>query len=445
MIHNWKRFRLALLLVLVVLVLLISLVLVTCNQQKDDPVDDSLSTTTPTTAPTETSPTTLEAAVTNLSRANAFRLTVSMINSTDSFSYENIYNFTFAKQVDGTQVVLCTQSNALTADGQSIESPGDQAYFQGKTAYIQYVHGSPSSATAKWISDIPFTLTSVLADRSGLDFSSGGDSMASAFSVLSPDCILNADGSVSYQLQNMTKEQFFSVYSIFSGEQAAQEMLASIGKSCAFHIQADINPQAYLSQFKLEITNISSGSGHQSITIVFSISQVNGFDHIPTPDYVKNFALEDGTEVICTQNGIAAHFSYQSSATEDGGGLVLTGFGDRNSDAYAVEYYQVPAQIGGTPVALVRSVLNNTVSSVAVERLVIPTGVAIQIQGHYTGDVFETHTENTVLFFTDTKENVASTFYVEGETSGNPEAVYFKAAYYAGQWDYVDGVPTPNN
>ena len=102
------------------------------------------------------------------------------------------------------------------------------------------------------------------------------------------------------------------------------------------------------------------------------------------------------------------------------------------------------SQIDDIPVLEVQDILNDKDCTVSVKRLVIPVDIQVNIQGIYEGTSFITNTENTTLYFLDQEENVGKFFYVEGQSSNNPEAVYFQAAYYGGQWDYVDGIPTPN-
>ena len=71
-------------------------------------------------------------------------------------------------------------------------------------------------------------------------------------------------------------------------------------------------------------------------------------------------------------------------------------------------------------------------------RLVIPKGVQVCTGG---GDAWE-----TVLFFCDKEENVNKDYFgTLDEPHFEGEGYNYKAAYYAGEWEYVDGIPTPLN
>lgn len=438
---NWKRFLLPLLVLLVLIVVLVLLLL-----GNRPPKDAAVPTTVPTesTAPALVTP---EEAAAKLSEAHSLQLTVSMLNQANTYSYENAYTFQMSNIPDGAQTILFSQSGSMVSGSDIFESVGDQAFYLGRTAFIRYAHSDHPNTATKRINDESFVLTSVVAEQTGLSFPSGGNSMVAAFAALSPTANPQADGSVCYRLQNMTPEQFSAVYSILAGRDATQEILNSMGNSCSANIQADVDPQGYLTQFKLELLNVASNDGTQNITILFTIDRINAIDSIEIPDYVTAFTPVNNTQIICTQEGQTAHYFYYTTTESDTNnlGLVFGGFGDTFADDYTVESYEIPSQIDGTSVTEVQSILNNTFCSVNVARLVIPTGVKVNIRGVYADNAFESYTKNTVLFFNDKQEDVEKTFFVEGETTNLEEAVFFKAAYYAGQWEYVDGIPTPKN
>lgn len=442
MVKNRKRISLVILPLLAVLILAVILILAGGNQE-----DGEETVPSSTAAETAPPPVTPEAAAANLSEAHAFQLTVSMLNSADSYSYENAYRFQMAKTASGTQAILFSQLTTMVAGGETIESVGDQAYYQGNIAYIKSAYG-PSPITTMWSTDKAYDLASVVEEQSGLPIHAVGKSMVAAFSALDPVLISTQDGSTSYMLQNLTADQYATIYSTFAGESATNELLQSAGKNCMFNVRTDIDAQGFLSQFKLEMLNVSSSEGSQNITIRFSIDQINASDTIAVPDYAANFSLANGDQVVYSQGAQNAYYYYNavsSNSESPVSGLVFGGFGSSIADDYVIEYYEVLSQINGTPVAEVQQILNNTLSSIAVKRLVIPTGVKVNIRGTYTGNSFASHTKDTILFFNDKEEDVEKTFLVEGETTGNKEAVFFKAAYYAGQWEYVDGIPTPKN
>lgn len=441
MVKDRKRIALVALPLLAVLILALILLLAGGTQEEEDDEPIPSSTAVETTPP----PITPEDAATNLSVANNFRLTISMLNSADTYSYENAYCFQMAKAPNGSQTILFSQHTVMISNGETVETVGDQAFYQDRTAYIQYEYGT-SPVTAMWNQDGVYDLASVVEEQSGLPLQAVGKSMIKAFSALSPVLTSSPDGSNCYLLLNLKPDQFGTVYRTFAGEAATQELLQSAGENCMFNIKANIDSQDFLTQFKLEMLNVSSNNGSQNITICFSIDNINTAGSIALPEYVENFSLKNNTEVVCSTKGVDAHYIYrEASGDQENAGLHFTGFGDVYGNGDIVECYEVLSEINGTPVTEVESIVYNPNCTVALQYLVIPTGVTVNIQGIYTNNVFETHTKDTVLFFNDKEEDVEKTFLLEGEITDSKEAVVFKAAYYAGQWEYVNGVPTPNN
>lgn len=442
MARNWKRFCLVL---TVVLVLVLVLLLTEILMAKPEPTEVTEPTES-TPAPTIAEPISLEKAVKNLSSARSLRLTISMLNTTDTYSYDTRYCFQFCKTPDGTQTILYSQSSTMQTNGETIESQGDQAYYHGNLAYIHYVYGLSGNSAVKYISDEGYNLGQVLEEQTGFYQEDNGNNMLEAFAGLSPVWTLRDDNSTFYQLHNIGKETFAIVYGAFAGEDAAEEMVSTLNDNCTFNISAEIDPQGYLCQFKFEILNVPSGTQTQDITILFMIDKINQSDNLEQPDYAENFSLADNAQIVYIQNKTTAHYYYRSGNTDLGipAGFVFGGFGEAHSDNYTVEHYQVLSQIDDVPVTEIQGILNNKKCSVSVARLVIPEGVRVNIRGVYDGTDFISNTENTALYFADKEENVEKTFQIAGQTGSAPEIVYFQSACYAGQWDYVDGIPVPN-
>ena len=166
-----------------------------------------------------------------------------------------------------------------------------------------------------------------------------------------------------------------------------------------------------------------------------------------TPDYAANYQPTLYSQITYNlDNGGAAIYTYETDYTEDGPAehLVFSGFRNWAYDDYTVSSYTVLTEVEGMPVDMVKGALDISFGDAKVERLVIPAGMRVDIAGYYD-DTYHSGAEETILFFEDAEENVEKTFYLPGETPENEweDAPYVKGVYYAGQWELVDGIPTP--
>ena len=95
-------------------------------------------------------------------------------------------------------------------------------------------------------------------------------------------------------------------------------------------------------------------------------------------------------------------------------------------------------EIAGYPVHYVYDTEN-------IQNIIIPIGVVFEPVHSYD---YQTGTDywsckDTVVFFMDAEVDVNVNFVISDEYSSYIANV--KGAYFAGQWELVDGVPTPKN
>ena len=147
------------------------------------------------------------------------------------------------------------------------------------------------------------------------------------------------------------------------------------------------------------------------------------------PDFIDRIEeSKDWTECRIIENGLEVIYGsdYES-------GYVFRGPAYRSQ---YTEVYKILAEIDGKPVTLATD--NRYYGHIG--KLVLPEGVS------FRGEYYDSNPEkvNIELYFESTEESVRDGNYfniIGQETDEHLMAV--KAAYYAGEWEYVDGVPTP--
>lgn len=131
------------------------------------------------------------------------------------------------------------------------------------------------------------------------------------------------------------------------------------------------------------------------------------------------------------ENGYEAVYQVESENEETF--CVFEGMENDYDSTQVIPVYKVLKEVDGLPVKYVQDVSTNLFQNTAyIEKLILPEGVA------YRG---WTDREHTQLFFESEKGSVENHFYVIGEEENHYAGI--KAAYYAGEWEYVDDVPVP--
>lgn len=379
----------------------------------------------------------LPEAAEKLKTADSYRLTMTMDNKIvqeqkgERKEAQVISTLTCVKTCDGgTTTINAERVYEQISQGQNSKGSENLYYFHGKEAYYRYPYGE---ITNKWVSDKDFDMAFVMDEVANMEINVSDYAVLEKIEQLSPAQKTDGDGTVSLELKNMNVKDFASVYALLGGDMNAEEIEEALVGDCKLHITVKVNKDGYLTLFQIDMGNVTMEDTTQDMLITFAIDQINAVSENPEPDIVKNFSVKDDTEYIQIFDGKKARYSYSSYREEPG--FVFQGFGDRYDDSYTVSSYELLAEVEGKPVKTVDSIIFN--GEVSVERLIIPVGVKLSSNAAYL-----TTCEQTTLFFMDKEENVEKNFVVAG---GNGDGFHVKAAYYEGQWEMVNGIPTPKN
>jgi len=178
-----------------------------------------------------------------------------------------------------------------------------------------------------------------------------------------------------------------------------------------------------------------TGGEYVKIATTIMFEQFDQLQSIQKPDWVDTARYDWIHWYDKATDDIWVEYLYYSDSIHDPihKGVGISSVSNENYPKEGLlPYYVVKDEIGGVPVRHVW-VSGFALSNLNCGALVIPAGA--EAEYNKTADVSQ-----IALFFVDKEENVQKTFRVPGEDNELP---LIKAAYYAGQWEYVDGVPTP--
>lgn len=350
-----------------------------------------------------------------------------------------------AEAVVTYQLATIDGQTHIRVDGNAVSGSQNvdfSSYYMGNQGYTGDLYSSWPTVT-KTIYEDGVTLPEVIHPEMDVT------AFLETFAALQPTTKVK-DGMTQYT-KSISKEEFLQFYACIYGEDAYIELFP-VG---FYSVSVEVDSQGVLRRVTLK-------GPFESRTL--TVNQINEIASLEMPDSVRNFTydftyslrtclvVEKGEQRVVYQPNCWQ--DYPSFVTGGGDwnnvdlGFGFLGFESYYKDDYVVEVAEVPEEIDGVPVVRVCGVIDGGFGDVKVKRLVIPKGVQISMGGTYEGDEMLFYSENTTLFFCDTEENVVKTFStpdapsveIEGE-----ELPMFQAAYYAGQWEYVDGIPTPLN
>ena len=370
----------------------------------------------------------LYAAVEKLAEADSFRIT---IERNDGIKPETELNQ--ITRSDGELRMLCyskryANANTLVEGTSYVEgnehyySSSEDSYRQSKTIY----------ADGCQIEEIVCSYGLVGDTKAFLD----------AFLATAPQS-QTKDGMMVLS-KKLSKEEYIALaYKIFS---FIDEDYFALGKAT---VSVTVDAEGYLREVALKADLLGS-----SPSISFIIDQINEIAPLERPDYAENFTPNVGApgenskrlivSSVSIRNGeytaVYEHHPYMWSQQR---GWTFIGFDGNWADSYVIPVYEIPEQIDGLPVEAFLCVFNNPFMQVEVERIVIPKGVKTLPAGEDGAE--SSNIMDTVLFFHDAEEDVEKNFGTWDKPHSNEDLYCYKAAYYAGEWEYVDGIPTPLN
>ena len=227
------------------------------------------------------------------------------------------------------------------------------------------------------------------------------------------------DGN-TYRVDKLTAQQYCDFLSLMSGgsaETPVEEVEQAMAQGITVSAYMKLDDSGVLQEIALE---------QMGTTVGYRIGKLNQVDNIPAPEYASNFVWESGAYCVYEENGQKIVYEYADN------GFVFTGFGEYFADEYDIQCYTVKTTVEDMPVLEVRGTNNNGFNETRVHNLVIPSGIGLN-----TSAGWENWAAQTTFFFEDSLESASITAY---ENDASQLQMYF-----AGEWSYVDGLPTPNN
>lgn len=387
----------------------------------------------------------LTAAVQKLDSATSLQLTFRFEQSDNGYTSSTYQTYQMLKKDSGIQIRVNVQEDVPTGMGGSSNMETHSFYYEDNIGYYVDLYTIPK-ATTKVVNSENFTLYDALESHSDL-LITNKTGFVEAFAAMNPTAIVK-DG-LTICSKDITIREYLTLMNALSGEvYVSEEDLAGITyDSLIATVSVDSQGYLYDIALKTEMQGMTA-------TITIALDQINQLQTLEIPDIAKNFAYTINTRLEIRDGLMRAHYSYDNWSAnyfvEDEGwvdvtctGLGFVGFGDYYYDDYAVEFYEIPAEIDGIPVTYVSDILNNHFSSVTVDRLVIPAGAIVNLCGVWGETSTQYYCENTTLFFHDTKDAVISNVHTADEASIPSNSPIAKAIYYGSEWGYINGIPTP--
>lgn len=350
-----------------------------------------------------------------------------------------------AEAVVTYQLATIDGQTHIRVDGNAVSGSQNvdfSSYYLGNQRFTGDLYGSWPTVT-KTIYEDGITLPEVIQPE--LDVTA----FLETFAALQPTTKVK-DGMTQYT-KKLSKEEFLQFYACIYGEDAYIDLFPIGFYSASVEVDSQGVLHKVTFEGPLESRTLTVGRINE-ITSLEMPESVRDFEYDFTYSLRTSLVVEKGEQrVIYQPNGWQDYPSFVTGGGDWNNvdfGFGFAGFESYYKDDYIVEVAEVPEEIDGIPVVRVCGVIDGGFGDVKVKRLVIPEGVQINICGVWEGDKTVFYTENTTLFFCDTEENVIKMFSTPDTPSlefEGEELPMFQAAYYAGQWEYVDGIPTPLN
>lgn len=283
----------------------------------------------------------------------------------------------------------------------------------------------------KYESDEPFVPTQMLFSA-GMKLDGNAEEVFCGFK---PTVATNDDGSITYTKSNLNLEQYIAFMQCLTDEEYTEEDLEPV-EQANISVTVDLAPNGCFQSLTISAlgvpTDSQSGAEELNSVISFTVSNVGSAEEFVMRDLAALWTTgsNDGSptpEYCWVTNGVAYTYERNSSSS----------WAFKGASA-ACEYYTVMTEIEGIPVYYVYDTEN-------IQNIVIPAGVSFNPRKSYDykSDTYYWSCKDTVVFFMDAEADVSKNFVVSDEY--NEDIANVKGAYFAGQWELVDGVPTPKN
>ena len=357
----------------------------------------------------------LYAAAEKLATAQSYRITVSRTDGVkpSTHTYQIVRN-------DGITYML--------TEFEGGNSPYKSTmYYEGNVCY--YTHPTEGDTQHKTIYEDGYQLEDIVC---GTDLQGDMNGFFDAFLATSPECT-QKDG-MTVASKKLSKDDYISLaYKVFT---FIDEEYINLGKGT---VSVSVDSEGYLREIDLRTGLLRAGA-----SITFTFDKINEIPSLEAPDFAKNFSANMGfgnptidspfTNIGVIKGDVGTTYEYNPMIIDQWDGLCFNGFSTDKEEEYVIPVYEIPEEVDGIPVKYI-SFMYTPFTTIRVERVVIPKGIKFLPASEDDNKI------DTVLFFYDAEENVEKNF---GTWEEPAEDIYcYKAAYYAGEWEYVDGIPTP--
>lgn len=338
----------------------------------------------------------------------------------------------------------------------AINPYSDWYYFHGNFGYSGNLDDEEFCYETKHIRDEGFSPEQHFwFIQNGLNFQN--DAMFESFCQLEHTIEVTQDGKATILFDGLSGDQLISLmdtkYPMLS--EPLDPMLSSYifgsvinsknatDATCKFTMEFTVDNQGFLSGIKVVLYWKRDGASEYVILATRSLifTNINKEMSLQRTDFEANFKSKEKHPDIYHHFGehYSAQYIYHTLDSHQEGYLLsnfcymcLYGYGYYQIYPvyqYSLETdYKVPSQLVDIPV--------NRVSNTGydIEKIIIPAGVRVDPYGE-DGATGSSYGE---LFFEDSQKNVDAL-----HRSYHPNYYFTSPVYYAGEWEYVDGVPTP--
>ena len=335
-----------------------------------------------------------------------------------------------------TQTVTIDENGTYTSILESDD--GNMSYYSGNEGYGIDTYIYPTGYI-HYISPTPFGADRIFSDLNEIVLN---PNFLTDFCSFKP-AESSSEGTTEYRIDKLQVEQLFE---LLMGKKPSDEDINMDGTVTNTGAVLKINAEGYLSElsYGMQMEGEVDGTTVTAInTVVIRFSDINKDITITAPEWSESFYenIKRGYQVHYCENGYEAVYFYDINFNSSEGRFTFSGMAAYYDDELVVPVYKVLDNIRGIPVIAATDVCENSFAeNVYIEKLILPVGVC------FGGVSFSEPRllDNTELYF----ERAAGYdendhFVIIGEENPGEYWLEVKAAYYAGEWEYVNGIPTP--
>ncbi len=343
---------------------------------------------------------------------------------------------------DGSYTSVLTGKYCIGMFQDKIEYEELCAYYDGNEGYeITYYSDGGEKGYDFYISDEALSeeiIWKYFTYNTPLLYSRG---LWDRFVSANPSVKENADGSTNYILTNLSYERLFEII----GLPDVGEPNESVAPHIAGEISSSVDKNGYLTSLAFSL----SANSDEVMSYAYTFSRFNENAPMKKPEKIssvldrlnKDYSFLENM-YYCTaihyDKGFGAMYNLRGGFFDDVEiGLELTDLQGKQEKDIVVPVYIASSEICGIPIKYISMGSYEASDTNYIERLVVPDGVMF---------IPSSDMSKTEIFFKDKREVVEALGSYKLYTASDTPiegGVLVKGAYYAGEWEMVDGVPTP--